>query len=60
MREQGLLLPLSFSELGKQSYLKLYNYSLAIFGSEPKIVSGAPSTLRPDAPDLAPRRKSPT
>ena len=33
---------------------------LVIFGFEPKIEGGAPLTLRPDAPDLAPRRKNPT
>ena len=31
----------------------------AIFSSEPKNVSGAPLPLRPNAPDLAPRRKNP-
>ena len=29
-------------------------------GSKPTIYGGAPLTLRSDAPDLAPRRKSPT
>ena len=40
--------------------LKYITYEPCNFGFEPKIVSGAPSTLRPDAPDLAPRRKSPS